>query len=259
MSVTNFRRASLRGGLPKSSDFADIAPAGPIEPVLTNLIYLLDASSTVSYPGSGTTWFDISGNGKNATLVNGTSYSTAGGAPSMIFDGINDYVTFGAGNVAQPSLPVTFNFWVKTIGTAPNQPNGMFDVAPGQANLFRQINRTAHGAAANPSVEWSNQNPVIEITQTAGSYTATNWNQYTFVFNFSTNRIVKWYQNGVFITTATGNTSTSLSWTEVVLGAINKNDYWLNAYMNNAALYNIELTAGQILQNYNAYKGRFGL
>jgi hypothetical protein len=259
MSVTNFRRASLKNGLPKSSDFADIPFVPPtISPVLTNLLYLLDASNTTSYPGSGSTWFDISGQSNNATLT-GATYSTAGGAPSIYFDGVNDYASFGAGGVPQPTLPITWNFWIKGDAAAPAQPDGMFDTSPGSANVMRQIDNSAYGGAEIPTVEWSGQNPKIDITQAAGSYTVTNWNQYTFVYNFAVFRNIKWYQNGTLISTATGNTSDLLSWNEVVLGAINKNDFWLKAYMNNAALYSVELTAAEILQNYNAYKGRFGL
>jgi hypothetical protein len=260
MSVTNFRRASLKNGLPKSSEFGDIAPTPAVEPVLTSLLYLLDASNGTSWPGSGSNWIDISGQGNNLQMVNGLTYSTAGGAPSMYFDGINDYGTFGAGGVPQPSLPITFNFWLKGSEVYPNQPDGMFDSSPGSANVLRQINGIAYGGVVNyPTVEWSGQNPFISLTEASGSYTVTNWNQYTFVYNYATNRSVKWYMNGVLKGTATGNTTSTLSWNELVIGAINKNDFWLNGYMNNTALYSVELSAAQILQNYDAYRGRFGL
>jgi hypothetical protein len=258
MSVTNFRRASLKNGLPKSSEFADISPAVAIQPVLTNLLYLLDASSGASYPGSGSTWYDISGQANNATLT-GATYSTAGGAPSIYFDGVNDYASFGNGGVPQPSLPITWNFWIKGDAAAPAQPDGMFDTGPGLGNVMRQIDNSAYGGSEIPTVEWSGQNPKIDITQAAGSYTVTNWNQFTFVYNYTTVRTISWYMNGVFISSANGTSSSTLSWTEVVLGAINKNDFWLKAYMNNASLYSVELSAAEILQNYNAYKGRFGL
>jgi hypothetical protein len=261
MSVTNFRRASLKNGLPKSSEFADIPfVSSTISPVLTNLLYLLDASSTTSYPGSGSTWFDISGQDNNASLVGGLAYSTASGAPSFYFDGVNDYATFGAGGVPAPNPPITFNFWFKGAAAYPNQPDGMFDSNPGQANVLRQIDGIAYGGEINyPTVEWSGQNPFISLTEASGSYTVTDWNQYTFVYNYATNRSIKWYQNGVLKGTATGNSTSTLSWGELVLGAINKNDFWLNGYMNNSALYSVELTDTQVLQNYNAYKGRFGL
>jgi hypothetical protein len=230
------------------------AVAAGIQPVLTNLIFLLDASNTTSYPGTGTTWFDLSANADNATLTNGAVYSTAGGAPSILFDGTNDYATFGNGNIPQPSLPITWNFWFKAETTVAYQPDGLFDTGPGLGNVMRVINDNAYTGTTNfPTVEWSGQSPTIPLQ----GYNVTNWNQYTFVYNYSVNRSIKFYINGILIATKTGGVSSSLSWTEIVLGAINKNAYFLNGYINNASLYNIELNSTQIIQNYNAYSPRF--
>jgi hypothetical protein len=230
-----------------------------VTPVLTDLLTLVDASNGTSWPGSGTTWYDISGNSNDATLVNGLTYSTAGGAPSMYFDGVNDYATFGAGGVVLSSMPVTFNFWFKAAASYPGQPDGMFDSGPGLANVLRQIDGSAYSGGTIPTAEWSGQNPKIDLTEIAGSYTVTNWNQYTFVYNYATNRSLKWYMNGNLITTATGNTTSTYNFTELVFGAVNKNDFWLNGYMNLGAVYSIALSDAQVLQNYNAYKSRFGL
>ena len=58
--------------------------------VTSGLILHLDSSNSGSYPGSGTTWTDLSGNGRNATLINGTQYSSLDGG-KIVFDGTNDY------------------------------------------------------------------------------------------------------------------------------------------------------------------------
>ena len=67
--------------------------AGP-EIVEDGLVLALDAGNTKSYPGSGTTWTDLSGNGNNGSLVNGVGYNS-GNLGSLSFDGVNDYVNFG--------------------------------------------------------------------------------------------------------------------------------------------------------------------
>ena len=64
--------------------------AGP-EVVEDGLVLALDAGNTKSYPGSGTTWTDLSGNGNNGTLTNGPTYSSSNGG-SIVFDGVNDFV-----------------------------------------------------------------------------------------------------------------------------------------------------------------------
>ena len=43
--------------------------------ILTDgLALLLDSSSSRSYPGTGTTWYDLSGNDNHGTLVNFTGH-----------------------------------------------------------------------------------------------------------------------------------------------------------------------------------------
>jgi hypothetical protein len=58
---------------------------------LATLQLYLDAGNASSYPGSGTTWTDLSGNGRNGTLTNGPTYSSANGG-SIVFDGTDDFV-----------------------------------------------------------------------------------------------------------------------------------------------------------------------
>ena len=53
----------------------------------TGLLLYLDAANRRSYPGSGTAWYDLSGNGNHFTLYNGPTYSNG----ALTFDGVNDY------------------------------------------------------------------------------------------------------------------------------------------------------------------------
>ena len=69
-----------------------VAPVSLSTIITTGLVLNLDAGNTASYSGTGTTWTDLSGNGNNGTLTNGTSYSSTNGGV-MVFDGVNDYVT----------------------------------------------------------------------------------------------------------------------------------------------------------------------
>jgi hypothetical protein len=62
---------------------------GPHIPT-NGLVLALDATSERSYPGSGTTWYDLSGLENNATLNNGTSWNSSG---YMQTDGIDDYIS----------------------------------------------------------------------------------------------------------------------------------------------------------------------
>ena len=62
--------------------------------VTDGLVLYLDAANNRSYPGSGTTWTDLSRGGNNGTLTNGPTFNGANGG-SIVFDGTNDFIDCG--------------------------------------------------------------------------------------------------------------------------------------------------------------------
>ena len=82
------------------------------------LVLTLDASSQRSYPGSGTTWYDLSGNGNNGTLTNGPTFDSGNGG-SIVFDGTNDYVNGPTTNsvIGNNISLISLSAWVKITGT----------------------------------------------------------------------------------------------------------------------------------------------
>jgi hypothetical protein len=59
--------------------------------VTDGLVLYLDAGNQLSYPGSGTTWTDLSRSQTNGTLVNGPTFNT-GSLGSIVFDGVDDFL-----------------------------------------------------------------------------------------------------------------------------------------------------------------------
>ena len=93
MSVVNFKRYGLKTGLIKGSNFADI-PYAPPSDIPAGAFLYSNPNNPASYPGSGTTVYDISGNGNNGTLVNGTGFTS--GTPSYFsLDGADDWIGWG--------------------------------------------------------------------------------------------------------------------------------------------------------------------
>ena len=76
--------------------------------VTDGLVLCLDAGNVKSYPGSGTTWTDLSGKGNTGTLTNGPTYSSANGG-SIVFDGVDDRVSGTSFNTGQN---FTINAWI---------------------------------------------------------------------------------------------------------------------------------------------------
>lgn len=88
--------------------------------VTDGLNFYLDAANTKSYPGSGTTWNDISGNKNTSTLINGPTFDPANNG-SIVFDGVNDRVSISNPLTISSTSDWTIQLWVKSNQTLPGQ------------------------------------------------------------------------------------------------------------------------------------------
>jgi hypothetical protein len=238
--------------------FRGISAGGPATtpPYVTDgLIYYVDAGNTSSYPGSGTTWTDLSGQGRTTTLVNGPTFDSGNGG-SINFDGSNDYAQVASG--FNPNLTTkTMIGWVK-LKNVSQQGGGLIGSGYSLAalNTFDTIvyNETNEGWGFGSNnfarTFWSN----VKETST------NDWVMITGVYASGTNGY-KMYRQDQLIAQGTRN----------VLSVNNANSgYWLgkrhatttgplNAYIAVGMIYNKALSATEIAQNYNHFKGRFGL
>jgi hypothetical protein len=79
---------------------------GPI--VTSDLQLAVDAGNLVSYPKSGTSLYDLTGNSRTGTLTNGPTFTTKNGG-GIVLDGTNDWITFG--NQGFISSNFTMDIW----------------------------------------------------------------------------------------------------------------------------------------------------
>jgi uncharacterized delta-60 repeat protein len=80
-----------------------------------NLSLLLDAGFIPSYPKTGTSWYDLSGNNRNGTLANGPTFNSTDG--SIVFDGTDDVVNFSTITASNWSFSARFKFNVEKTKT----------------------------------------------------------------------------------------------------------------------------------------------
>jgi hypothetical protein len=79
-----------------SSNYFAVGP--PYEQIdADNLQIYLNASQVISYPTTGSTWYDLSGYSNNATLINGPSFNSNGW---FTFDGADDRGQFSSGIIS---------------------------------------------------------------------------------------------------------------------------------------------------------------
>jgi hypothetical protein len=84
--------------------------------VTDGLVFYLDAANSKSYPGTGTDWFDLSGNGNDGTLTNTPTYSTDNLGYFDFDDASTEYVDIGATTGLSSLTKATFVAWVYRDG-----------------------------------------------------------------------------------------------------------------------------------------------
>jgi hypothetical protein len=207
-----------------------------------------DASTVESYPGSGTSWYDISGNNNNGTLTNGPTFSTN----AIRLDGVNDYISLPTSGVAPSTL--TLEFWIKR-----HADGGYFFVIDNSDNPELRL----QFSAGYVQLTWYDDSAYIA---SFSSVTAISSNTWYYVSVTSQNNDFRLYINGLLDTADTSGTYTgspSGNAGEHTLGTYNRPGAGYGGYANVSygvyRLYDRVLTDTEILQNYNIQKGRFGL
>lgn len=218
-----------------------------------SLVLYLDAANTKSYPGSGTTWSDLSRGGNNGTLVNGPSFSSLN-MGSLVFNGTNSYVN--CGNILNyTSGNFSFSYWIYVNSLTTNQSGqGPIILFKGQYQVngyYDQIN-TSGAIGFN-----TNTNGAIVGSGTgAGVILTGRTYNICYTRNGSSIRV---YVNGVDVTTYAGNHLDPVSSSSNFL----INSYNVSIFSNVRTYsfmnYNRALSAAEVLQNFNATKTRYGL
>lgn len=240
------------------------------EPIVTDgLVLNLDAGFTPSYPTEGTTWYDISSNANNGTLINGPTFNSGNGG-SISVDGTNDIITvddnasidlteltfslwFNRGDILPLAIGDQQNFFVKGDSNAP----GGDQVCP----AFQLFGPTGGGQYrwVYPGNGFSNIAPPSQI------FFANQWYNMT-ITHVSTQTPIP-YLNGVKQTDWVAfNTTAPLvpnNFPMSFAGDVNRDVSSRYANFNGKfaifQMYNRALTEQEVLQNWNAQRGRFGL
>jgi hypothetical protein len=235
------------------------------ENIVTNgLVFNLDAAWWNSYPTSGTTWTDLSGNNYNGTLTNGPTFNSANNG-YINFDGADDYF-----EVQQRAQLTEFQYY------------DSFSIELWVGNPINQYLFTNRKNTSLFFSGWAIYGQGSSIICWIGGYpdrygwrriyapiNAGGWNHIVYT-NTSDYLSQKVYVNGVDvgydITRDDGWADSIIDYTQQpyhvpVIGTSPADDYsqFGGGKIPIARVYNRTLTANEALQNYNAQKGRFGL
>jgi hypothetical protein len=222
------------------------------EGIITDgLIFHVDAGFTPSYPKNGTTWYELSENNNNVTLYNGPYYNNGG----IVYDGTDDIAkTNTTLNLSNQSFTLSSFFaFSGTSGTSYILGGGTADRDKGLHFGLRGINGT-NGAYT------------IDFFQNSINTNITVPNDGTFqhfcvTYDYD-NNLSNLYLNGDLKLSSGMNSSFTNSSFYLEVGSMNLNGgrtWYSKGTMGNGMVYNRALSSSEILQNFNAQKGRFGL
>ena len=230
--------------------------------ISTNRVLLLDANA---YSGSGN-WLDTSGNNNHGTLSNVNYVSNRNrdyfSMNEATRDGGNQYISLASGAI-NPNNSFTIGFWVR--------------INPKQPHISTRINTFISNLAADSALQLRDKTAGLEVVksfqtssaQNVFSNSALDDNEiYNIVFvrdNSTNPDTFKVYVNGTQTNPSTGSTMGTFTDNEStfvapqILGrnyGSNDNES-LNGRFYHVIAYDAALSSTQILQNYNALKGRY--
>lgn len=228
--------------------------------IVTNgLVLALDAADRNSYPGSGTTWYDLSGNNLNGTILNSPTFET--GLPgSVVFSNVSSQaISIPDSSILKPAS-VTLSAWVYVTQYNPlNDFDGQFP-----SILWKCYDANSGGNASYGLSLSAGQFPRFTITPTqlisTTIFPIATWVYLVGVYTVGGSQVL--YRNGVVDISTTGPATIPYSTQVVSIGTrifSGTYQYPWNGKISNATIYNRALTATEVLQNYNATKSRFGL
>lgn len=226
----------------------------------SNLLLYLDAADSNSYPGTGTTWSDLSGNGYDGTLTNGPVYNST----YFDFDGDNDYVEFGTIPVNDPlqlnnpsggGMSIMFAVWFDGSGDDYQRIIAKSNGGIGANGWSVYRNRKISGDNMIFSVNGSN----VLVSNEPPSPVDNVWQIWTVTYDQSTSA-ANWYYNGQQDTSGSSAYSVPNVETGMRLGTWNHSDAReLNGRIGFFMVYDKVLSESEITGNFQVLRSNYGL
>jgi hypothetical protein len=207
-----------------------------------------DSNNASSYPGTGTTLTDLSGNGNHGTLMNSPSFTTLTvGGGVLAFNGSQQYISTNY----TPSNTCTISIWFYNTSNYTDYNRGIFSTyneTTGYNGFYMGTLNSSFNLSRDNNVGWDNT--------VLPSLSINTWYNVTVTSNSSGSGTIKVYLNGGLQTTITGKTTH----VDVLnIGRTRYNDNYWKGYIAKTMVYDAVLTGTEVLNNYNSQKTLFGL
>jgi len=218
--------------------------------VTDGLVLCLDAANVRSYPGSGTSWYDLSGNGNSATIVGTNTYSSSDGG-KFDYRGTSqttNYIIMPHAAAQATSGTYTLIFWIQPQSSGTRYFHSMHNGSNNNYNIMQISSSNITGYLGGSGVSFTND----------------EWLQLSLVRNGSDSANMYKNDNSPVSSTqpdisAVTNGGWILNQEQDSIGGTFDSTQNVFAAFSNIMLYNRALSAAEIQQNYNALRNRFGI
>lgn len=226
--------------------------------VVTNgLVLYYDPSNSSSYPGSGTTINSLAPTNLTGAMSNITytdPYFTYNGTSSQISVADNALLEPGSGSF-------TMEVWVNQTVSGNDVVLGKFEPGGLSVDVSYSIRTTGTSYYAQLG-SGSGSGSTLFVNSTTFVGTLNNLYQLVYVFKNGATKTLQTFVNGTSIGTVNHSLASILNTTtNLYIGSYNNGEFaqWFDGRIGITRLYNSALTAGQVLQNYNANRAIYGL
>jgi hypothetical protein len=228
--------------------------AGP-NTVESGLVLYLDAANPRSYPGTGATWIDLSGNSNTGTLQNGVDYSSNNNG-ILTFDGVDDNVNCGNdSSINFDTGSFTVSVWFRRFSSATGNLRLLSKAAGGDAADAANAGFCFFGS--NTSMSFGVNPTGARTIPAAATYALNEWVHVTGLVERGVS--MRTYKNATSVSTVTAPVGSVSGTTPLYIGDnVGSNLRWLGEIAS-VQLYNRALTVAEIQQNFVATRSRFNL
>jgi len=227
--------------------------------VTDGLIFHVDSADKNCYGGSGTTVNDLSTSGLTSTFTN-PSYSGSVNQGSFHYDGINKTITVPSSAITNLQNNFSYEVWFNKqgVGSVGGSYDSIFQKEGGLSGYpVYGIRATSEANPANLAMYFAFDGSGTQTQATVKSNGITIGEWVCCSVTVSSDRVAKGYYQGDLQTSTTLSADLKDENNTCSIG-VGDGRYW-NGYIPIVKIYNRELSASEVRQNFNAMKSRFGL
>ena len=216
-----------------------------------NLLFYYDPGNSSSYPGTGTSLFDLSGNNYTAT-INGATYSSSDSG-KFVYDGVNDRIQLPAGiPEAMYSSSFTICHFVKP-STSPPSVQCMSAYANDGSATQRRLKMRIYSDGIIQISYFAN-----DLATSSGLITFGSWDFITMQYDSGTDTTRIWQKT---TQRASSNVGPFLSGpsSRAYIGCYDANSEWWKGDISVVVGYTKNLSSDEITQVYDTFRDRYGL